>query len=225
MNAFVIHAGTVLARAVPISARSTSASCASRRFLASTSLHRRSAFLGAFTAVRAAVPSRGIAEGPTMRVAKDGESVEVHYTGTLEDGTEFDSSRSRGMPLNFVLGSGSVVPGFEKAVRGMAIDERKKAVLVPEEAYGLRTDELVITIPRDRAPSDMKLEAGQKVPLTNGAVATVVEASDSEIKLDANHELAGKTLTFELQLVGILDSVLAPPKAGLERFVCAAGCA
>lgn len=222
MNAFVFQAGAALTRAVAPRAAAVSA----RRGLFTPPALRRSS---AFLAVRALTlaggsPARGLADGPSMGAAKDGQTVEVHYVGTLEDGTEFDSSRTRGLPLNFVLGSGSVVPGFEDAVRGMKLDQRKRAVLAPETAYGERSDELVISIPRDRAPSEMALEVGQKVPLTNGATATVLEVSDSEIKLDANHSLAGKALIFDLQLVGILESALGPPAAGLERLVVGLGC-
>lgn len=148
----------------------------------------------------------------------------VHYVGELESGEQFDSSRERGEPMTFVLGAGAVVPGFEKAVRGMKIAEAKRAVLPPADAYGERSDELVVAIPRDRAPKEMALEVGSKVPLTNGAMATVLGVSEEEIKLDANHELAGKTLVFDLELMGILDSVLAPPAAGLERVVFGLGC-
>jgi peptide-methionine (S)-S-oxide reductase len=222
MNNLAFHAGAAIARAV---APAASATIAARRGASPYVLRRSSAFLAARVfAVAGGAARRGLADGSSMRVAKDGETVEVHYVGTLEDGTEFDSSRARGLPLNFVLGSGSVVPGFEEAVRGMRLEERKRAVLKPEVAYGERSDELVMSIPRDRAPSGMELEVGQKVPLTNGATATVLGVNDSEIKLDANHNLAGKTLIFDLQLVGFLDSVLPTPAAGLERLVVGLGC-
>lgn len=154
-----------------------------------------------------------------MRVATDGDTVSVHYVGTFESGEQFDSSRERADPLSFVLGSGSVVPGFEAAVRGMAPGASKRAVLSPTEAYGERTDELVMAIPRDRAPQGIALDVGQKVPLTNGAMATVLGVTEDEIKLDANHELAGKTLVFDLELVEIKDGVLGKPAEGLERVV------
>lgn len=216
MNAFAFHAGAVLARAV----RPRVAAAVRARRSAFPALRRVAAPAGA----GATAPLRGLTAAATMKVAQDGQTVEVHYVGTLEDGTEFDSSRARGPPLSFTLGSGSVVPGFEDAVRGMALEERKRAVLEPAVAYGERSDKLIMSIKRDRAPEGMALEAGQTVPLTNGATATVLEVSDEEIKLDANHSLAGKTLIFDLQLVGILESALGPPAAGLQRLVVGLGC-
>lgn len=221
MLAYALNACSTLLRASAPAARAISPARPSLRARAPASLRRGAAFLGARGL---SAPTRGVADGPSMRVAKEGDTVSVHYTGTLESGEQFDSSRERQEPLTFVLGAGAVVPGFEKAVRGMVLEERKKAVLTPGDAYGERTEELVITVPRDRAPTEMALDVGQKVPLTNGAVATVLAVSEEEIKLDANHALAGKTLVFDLQLMEILDSVLSPPPEGLERIVFGLGC-
>jgi peptide-methionine (S)-S-oxide reductase len=230
MYAFVVHTSAALVRVAAPAARAAIVARAAISGRArpsrapSASLRQRSAFLAA--ALAAPRGARELADGPAMRVASDGETVEVHYVGTLEDGTEFDSSRARGLPLSFVLGAGSVVPGFDDAVRGMAVDERKRAVLPPETAYGERVDALVMSIPRDRAPEEMALEVGQKVPLTNGATATVLGVTDDKIELDANHQLAGKTLIFDLHLVGILDdgTVLPPPAPGVERLIVGLGC-
>jgi peptide-methionine (S)-S-oxide reductase len=159
-----------------------------------------------------------------MRVAKDGDDVEIHYTGTLEDGAVFDSSRKRGIPFRFTVGSGQVITGFDEAVRGLAVGDSTKTVIPPEKAYGHRNDENIISFKRDRIPDGMDLSVGAKLALSNGMRATIVESGDTEIKVDANHDLAGKTLTFDLELVSIVDAVLGPPAPGLERLICAAGC-
>jgi peptide-methionine (S)-S-oxide reductase len=159
-----------------------------------------------------------------MRVAKDGDTVEIHYTGTLEDGSVFDSSRKRSIPFSFTVGSGQVIPGFDEAVRGLSVGDSTVAVIPPERGYGKRDVANIISISRDKTPSDMDFSVGAKVPLSNGSSATVLEADDKMIKLDANHYLAGKTLTFDMELVGIVDNILGPPAAGLQRLVCAAGC-
>lgn len=161
---------------------------------------------------------------PAMQVAKDGDRVEVHYTGMLEDGSEFDSSRKRGIPISFTIGGGQVIPGFDDAVRGLSIGESRRSVIPPERGYGTYNEEMVLSIPRKTVPSSMALEKGSKVPLSNGAMATVLECDDAEIKIDANHKLAGKTLTFDMELVDIVEPVLRPPAEGLDRFICAAGC-
>jgi FKBP-type peptidyl-prolyl cis-trans isomerase 2 len=133
-------------------------------------------------------------------VAKDGDPVEVHYTGTLDDGTEFDSSRDRG-PLAFVVGSGQVIPGFDEAVRGLAIGESRTVRIEPADAYGDVDPDLVLEFPRSDAPDD--LAPGDQVPFANGAVGTVLEVTDEIVRIDANHPLAGEALTFEIELVSI----------------------
>ena len=133
-------------------------------------------------------------------VAQDGDSVEVHYTGTLDDGTEFDSSRGRS-PLAFVVGSGQVIPGFDDAVRGLGVGESRTVRIEPEQAYGPRDPELVLEFPAADAPEG--LAVGERVTLGNGAPGTVVEITDEVVRIDANHQLAGEALTFEVELVSI----------------------
>ena len=139
--------------------------------------------------------------------AKDGDTVLVHYTGKLDNGEEFDSSRGL-EPLEFTLGSGNVIAGFETAVDGL---EKGKSVTVriePAEAYGERSDELFIAVPKADLPDDIKPEPGLALMLytEQGPMeVTVTEIKEDEIVLDANHPLAGEALTFEIELVDILD--------------------
>ena len=137
--------------------------------------------------------------------AKSGDKVAVHYTGSLEDGTVFDSSRER-EPLEFTLGAGMVVPGFDKAVEGLAVGESTKATLPHEEAYGPYREELAQKVDRKHLPADVELEIGQRFKVTAGgqtAALTVTEIADDMVTLDGNHPLAGKTLVFDIELVEI----------------------
>lgn len=141
-----------------------------------------------------------------MAEAKQGDTVHVHYTGRLDDGTVFDSSEGKS-PLTFVLGTGHVIPGFEKAVEGLAEGEQVSAKVAPEEAYGLRSDDLVLDVPAENFPGsetpsvgdrfEMSTPDGQKLPVTVTGVA------DDSVRIDANHPLAGKPLKFEVELVKI----------------------
>jgi peptidylprolyl isomerase len=141
-----------------------------------------------------------------MQQAKQGDTVHVHYRGTLDDGSEFDSSAG-GDPISFTLGSGEVIPGFEQAIEGMATGDRKTQHIPANEAYGEHRDELVFTVGRDQIPPGNDIEVGDmlRVGFPDGTSAAVqVKAIDDEtVTLDANHPLAGKALTFELELVSI----------------------
>ena len=138
-----------------------------------------------------------------MAQAKQGDTVTVHYTGKLDDGTVFDSSVER-EPLEFTLGEGLVIPGFENAVIGMNAGEKKTVDIASEEAYGPYSDELILSVNREQFPEDIQPEVGQslQVQQPNGqpVVVTVAAVADEEVKLDANHPLAGKDLTFEIEL-------------------------
>lgn len=142
-----------------------------------------------------------------MAQAKKGDTVKIHYTGKLEDGTVFDTSRSR-HPLQFKLGNGQVIEGFEQAVTGMNVGETKTTTIPVEKAYGPRRDDMIVTLKRDQLPADVAPEVGQRLELTQendqNILVTVTGVTDSMITLDANHPLAGKALTFELELVSIL---------------------
>jgi len=131
---------------------------------------------------------------------ESGDTVHVHYTGRLDDGTEFDSSRGR-VPLSFTLGAGQVIAGFDKAVADLAVGESTTVRLEPAEAYGEVDEELVIAMARPAEPAD--LAEGMQVQLSNGARATIAELTDDTVVLDANHPLAGEALTFDLELVSV----------------------
>jgi len=138
---------------------------------------------------------------------KNGDQVSLHYTGTLEDGSVFDTSTKRNKPLKFIAGSGQVIPGFDKAVVGMKKGEEKKFTLQPSEAYGDRKPDLTQTVPRKHLPKNhepkpgmmlvMGTPGGQQVP------ATITAVTDENVILDLNHPLAGKVLTFDIKIVEI----------------------
>jgi peptidylprolyl isomerase len=139
-----------------------------------------------------------------MAHAADGDTVHVHYTGRLDDGNVFDSSRG-GRPLGFTLGEGRVIPGFEAAVRGMTVGETKTTVIPVEDAYGPRDEELLLEVPRSEMPDGFDPEVGGHLQMTTqGGEAVPVrihEVKDDVVILDANHPLAGQRLTFELERV------------------------
>lgn len=141
-----------------------------------------------------------------MTTAKNGDNVKIHYTGTLNDGSVFDSSAGRA-PLAFRLGSGQVIPGFDEAVLGMTIGDSKTVVIPPAKAYGTRNEELVISVPRNQVPPEIKPEVGLKLQMggANGelVMVEVVGVDDDHIALDANPPLAGQELTFQIELVAI----------------------
>lgn len=109
-------------------------------------------------------------------------------------------------------------------MRGLKVGESRRTRIDPKNAYGTRNDEMIVSVPRDRAPSDFDLSPGIRVSLSNGTTATVIEVTETEIRMDANHELAGKALTFDMELVGFEDTILSAPKDGLERAVFGLGC-
>lgn len=139
-----------------------------------------------------------------MKVSK-GRKVVVHYRGTLEDGEEFDSSEGR-EPLEFTVGDGAMIPGFEKALLGMEAGQRKKVTVDPEDAYGAYEDELVIEGPRTAFPEgELKVGQSYTVHLHSGeeAVGRVLRVGTDSVAMDFNHPLAGKRLTFDLHVVSV----------------------
>lgn len=149
----------------------------------------------------------GDGDGDKERTVKEGDTVRVHYTGTLDDGTEFDSSRDR-EPLEFTVGSGQMIQGFDEAVVGMKLGDTKTVTIPPEEAYGKYCDDLVIEIDRNELSDDIEPELGMQLysSTEDGGVITytITALSDTTVTLDANHSLAGKILIFEIELVEIL---------------------
>jgi peptidylprolyl isomerase len=142
-----------------------------------------------------------------MAQAKTGDTVNVHYTGKLDDGTVFDSSEG-GNPLEFAIGEGNVIPGFEQAVIGMSPGDSKTATISSEEAYGPYYEERVLVVDRQQIPSDLPVDVGSQLQIQQqgGMVIPVVvtDITDGEVTLDANHPLAGEDLTFEIRLVSIV---------------------
>jgi peptidylprolyl isomerase len=140
------------------------------------------------------------------QTAKQGETVAVHYTGTLDSGEVFDSSRGRD-PLEFKLGAGQVIPGFERAVEGLAVGESREIRLDPADAYGEPQDELLIDVPAEQFPADAEPEVGHQVQVQvapgDNRVARIAEVRQDAVRLDLNHPLAGKALTFDVELVAV----------------------
>lgn len=141
-----------------------------------------------------------------MTQVKTGDTVRIHYTGTLNDGTTFDSSTGRD-PLEFQVGSGQIIPGLDKAMPGMTVGEKKTVEVASEEAYGPVHPEARQTVPRAEIPDNIPLDLGtplqMQTPTGQVVQVTVAEVTETEVTLDANHPLAGKDLTFAIELVEI----------------------
>lgn len=141
-----------------------------------------------------------------MIKAKNGDSVKVHYKGTLTTGEQFDSSEGR-EPLAFTVGAGQMIKGFDEAIPGMSVGEKKTVNISPENAYGVKNNEAIIEFPKSNIPDGMELEPGMKLQLTNQngqpIPVVVTEVKEDVVVLDANHELAGKELIFDIELVEI----------------------
>jgi FKBP-type peptidyl-prolyl cis-trans isomerase 2 len=134
-------------------------------------------------------------------VAQDGDVVEVHYVGTLDDGSQFDSSRDRGTPFSFTVGTGQVIAGFDTAVRGAQVGDTNTVRMEAADAYGEWSEENVLELPYD--PSEGELTVGDTVTMNTGQPAEVLEVSASTVKLDVNHPLAGEALTFVIEVLAI----------------------
>ena len=140
-----------------------------------------------------------------MSQVKQGDKIRVHYTGRLEDGSEFDRSASD-QPLEITVGENSVIEGFEQAVLGMTVGERKTVTIPPDQGYGPRRDEMMQEIDRSTIPEELELKLGARMEASGEETMltlTVVEIGEKTVTLDANHPLAGKDLTFEIELLAI----------------------
>ena len=149
----------------------------------------------------AITPTSTTVPTPTVdRSSRDGDRVAVHYTGTLDSGEEFDSSRDRGS-LSFVLGDGGMISGFDTAVHGMQVGNSKTVRLEPAEAYGERRDDLIIEFPIDQLPDGQG--EGDSVLFQDGRQGIILAITTEVFLVDANHRLAGQTLIFEIELISI----------------------
>lgn len=150
-----------------------------------------------------------------MQTAKKGDKVKVHYHGKLTDGTTFDSSEGR-EPLEFEVGSGQVIPGFDEGVTGLAIGEKRTVNISADQAYGQASEDQVVEFPKEQFPADMisQLQVGMPLQMSNDQGQTfqvvIKEIKENTVLLDANHPLAGKDLTFDIELVDI-----APGKSSI----------
>jgi len=142
-----------------------------------------------------------------MQQVKQGDTVKVHYHGRLADGTTFDSSEGR-EPLEFKVGSGMVIKGFDDGVMGMSIGDKRTVNIQAEDAYGDKNPEMLVEFPKEQFPDDMMPEIGMRLNMTNGngqvIPVTIVEVKENSVILDANHPLAGEALIFDIELVSIV---------------------
>ncbi len=163
-----------------------------------------------------------------MTKVKNGDWVFVHYTGKFDDGKVFDSSL-KGSPLDFVVGEGGLIEGFEKGVMGMAVGEKKTIKLTPEEGYGARDEKQIFDVPIENFGENPELEKNMQIVVTpqdgGDFLATIIDFNDKKVKLDTNHPLAGKNLTFELELMDIKDASERPHHScGGGCDCCSGGC-
>lgn len=139
-----------------------------------------------------------------MSKVKEGDTVKVHYTGTLKNGEVFDTSQDR-EPLEFTLGQGQLIPGFENAVIGLGVGESTSVDISSEEAYGEEREDLIINVPKDQLPSEVEPQVGMQLQVNQQdgqpVPVRIKEVGETELTLDANHPLAGKDLSFEIKLV------------------------
>ncbi|UCH75752.1 MAG: peptidylprolyl isomerase [Rhodospirillales bacterium] len=142
-----------------------------------------------------------------MSEAKTGDTVRIHYTGTLTDGRQFDSSAGRD-PLEFTIGAGQIIPGLDREVAGMAIGDTKTVTVPADEAYGQHDPAAVQEVPRDAVPSEIEPVVGKRLQATTAdggqMVVTITAVGDETLTMDANHPLAGEDLVFEVELVEIV---------------------
>lgn len=143
-----------------------------------------------------------------MNQVKNNDTVKVHYTGKLNDGQVFDSSLERGEPLQFTMGKGQLIPGFEKGLLDMKVKEKKTITIPKKEAYGESKSELIQEVPKDQLPEDLEPKVGMGLvsQTPNGQEINLIvkEVKDNTIVVDGNHPLAGKDLVFDLEVVEIL---------------------
>ena len=162
-----------------------------------------------------------------MKKVKNGLFVQVDYTGSLNDGDVFDTSNGR-EPLEVQMGAGQLIQGFENALIDMTVDEEKRFTLTPDEAYGQRDEKLVRDFPRKDVPPGLDPKVGLTVAMTTAdgrqIPASITEVDDQNITIDMNHPLAGKSLTFDIKVVGITNEATQSPKGCGTGCDCSSGC-
>jgi len=146
----------------------------------------------------------------TTTTASEGSTVEVHYRGTLADGTEFDNSHERGEPIKFTVGKGPMIPGFIAAITGMAAGETKTVNIPAQEAYGETNPAAITQIPKTSFPTGLELKDGMPVPMRTPTGQTVygriTEQQETTVTVDLNHPLAGEDLQFEIEMVSVTNT-------------------
>lgn len=144
-----------------------------------------------------------------MQQAQSGDKVKVHYHGTLRSGETFDSSQGR-EPLEFTVGSGQVIKGFDEGVKGMQVGDKKKVEIPVQDAYGEKSKEMIFEFPKSQFPADMNPEVGAQLMMSDGSgqsfPVTITEIKEDSVLLDANHPLAGQDLIFDIELVEIVPT-------------------
>ena len=145
-----------------------------------------------------------------MSKAQNGDNVNVHYKGTFDDGTIFDSSYDRGTTISFTVGGGQMITGFDTAVNGMAVGEVKKVRLTPAQPYGDSNPQAFAEVPKDSFPAEFPLNEGVTVQGTDGqgapVIGTIEKIAEDNVLINMNHPMAGKDLNFEIELVEIVDT-------------------
>lgn len=162
-----------------------------------------------------------------MEKVENGIFVSVDYKGTLENGEVFDTSRGR-RPLEIQMGAGQLIKGFENELMGMALNEKKVFTLAPEDAYGKRDESLTRSFPRSEVPPEMNPQIGMTVGLTtpegHQVPAQIVHLDDEKLTMDLNHPLAGESLTFDIEVVGISATPTQKPMSCGSGCDCSSGC-
>lgn len=161
-----------------------------------------------------------------MAVEK-GNKIKIEYTGSFESGEVFDASEKHGQPLEFIAGSGQVVPGFDKAIIGMEEGEEKSFTLKPEEAYGMPDERAIQKVPKDKFPAEAKEGMMIGIPLPNGQQipAKITKIDEKEVTIDMNHPMAGKTLIFKIKVVEVLPGDDSSEKIEGGKDECSGSCA
>jgi FKBP-type peptidyl-prolyl cis-trans isomerase 2 len=144
-----------------------------------------------------------------INTVQTGQTVRIHYKGTLEDGSEFDNSRIRGEMMEVEVGSGNLIAGFDAALLGMHVGETKNITLAPKDAYGYTNPKAVLETPKGSFPDGFEFRVGEVITGANETgqplIATILEEKESTVVLDMNHPMAGKKLNFEIELIGIQE--------------------